>query len=44
VYLVDQPARGRSAWLPKVDGDMRTLSARAVESLFTAPETGGSWP
>lgn len=42
VYLVDQPARGRSAWHPGIDGELRNFSVSTVESLFTAPK--GAWP
>ncbi|NML43889.1 alpha/beta fold hydrolase [Ramlibacter sp. G-1-2-2] len=41
VYLVDQPARGRSAWIDGVDGEVRNLTAASIESLFTV---GGKWP
>jgi pimeloyl-ACP methyl ester carboxylesterase len=44
VYLVDQPARGRSAWHPSVNGPLRILPASDVERRFTAPEIGGNWP
>ncbi|MET4247245.1 alpha/beta hydrolase [Bradyrhizobium sp. LA6.7] len=44
VYMVDQPARGRSAWQPGLDGSVKPLPADAVEKLFTAPEDGGAWP
>ena len=39
VYLVDQPARSRSPWLPDVDGKLATFDAEAIESRFTAQET-----
>jgi pimeloyl-ACP methyl ester carboxylesterase len=42
VYLVDQPARGRSAWNPGVDGELRSFSAATVETLFTG--ASGPWP
>lgn len=44
VYLVDQPARGRSAWHPGIDGELRMYSAQQLERLFTAPEVLGNWP
>jgi hypothetical protein len=36
VYMVDQPARGRSPWLPEVDGKLATFTAGRIESRFTA--------
>lgn len=42
VYLVDQTARGRSAWLPGIDGELLTLSTSAVKRLFTGNQ--GDWP
>ena len=42
VYLVDQPARGRSAWHPGIDGELRNFPVSTVETLFTAPD--GTWP
>jgi pimeloyl-ACP methyl ester carboxylesterase len=44
VYLVDQPARGRSPWLPDVDGKLATFAEEAIESRFTAPEQFNLWP
>ena len=44
VYIVDQPARGRSAWHPGVDGELKGVPASLVEQLFTAPEASGAWP
>ena len=44
VYMVDQPARGRSAWHPGIDGELRMYSAQQLERLFTAPATLGDWP
>jgi pimeloyl-ACP methyl ester carboxylesterase len=43
VYMVDQPARGRSAWHPS-DGALRPFSATQVATRFTAPEVLGPWP
>lgn len=43
IYLVDQPARGRSAWHPKVNGALTILSLTDEENRFTAPEVGGWW-
>lgn len=44
VYMIDQPARGRSAWQPDIDGAVKSVPAEVIQKLFTAPEDGGSWP
>jgi pimeloyl-ACP methyl ester carboxylesterase len=44
VYLVDQPARGRSAWHPGIDGNLRNFPAPVIEQLFTASSVLGKWP
>ncbi|GLQ51807.1 alpha/beta hydrolase [Dyella flava] len=44
VCVVDQPARGRSAWQPEWNGAVKPLPVPLVENLFTAPEDGGSYP
>lgn len=44
VYLIDQPARGRSAYHPAIDGNLATFPAQVIEKLFTDPEDLGSWP
>jgi len=44
VYLVDQPARGRSAWHPQVNGPLRMFTAPQLERLFTASAQLGDWP
>jgi len=44
VYMVDQPARGRSAWQEGIDGKVRTFDAQTLEKLFTAPELHNLWP
>lgn len=44
VYLVDQPARGRSAWHPDVNGKLRMYTAPQLEQLFTAASQLGNWP
>jgi pimeloyl-ACP methyl ester carboxylesterase len=44
VYMVDQPARGRSAWQEGIDGKLRTFDAQTIEKLFTAPELHNLWP
>jgi pimeloyl-ACP methyl ester carboxylesterase len=38
VYLVDQPARGRSVYHPQLDGKYRSYSVSNIENRFTAPE------
>jgi pimeloyl-ACP methyl ester carboxylesterase len=37
-YIVDQPARGRSAWHRGIDGELKAVPAPVIEKLFTAPE------
>ena len=44
VYLVDQPARGRSAWQPSLDGALAPLPVHHVERLFTASADYDDWP
>jgi pimeloyl-ACP methyl ester carboxylesterase len=44
VYLIDQPARGRSAWQPGLDGELRSLTASLQEWLFTASASDPRWP
>lgn len=44
VYMVDQPARGRSAWHPDVNGKLRMYTAPQIEQLFTASANLGNWP
>jgi len=44
VYLVDQPARGRSAWRSSVNGPLQTVPVGTVELRFTAPERFKKWP
>ena len=44
VYLVDQPARGRSAWVASANGLLQFPALANVENRFTAPEIGGNWP
>src|ERR1700723_1084106 len=36
VYLVDQPARGRSPWQPGIDGELPAFVASLQGWLFTA--------
>ena len=44
VYLVDQPARGRSAWNSSANGPWQFPSVASVEQRFTASEVNGNWP
>ena len=44
VYLVDQPARGRSAWRSSVNGPLQAVPVGTVELRFTAPERFKQWP
>ena len=44
VYLIDQPARGRSAWHASTNGPLQGTSAAGIEERFTAPEKSNLWP
>jgi pimeloyl-ACP methyl ester carboxylesterase len=45
VYVVDYPARGRSAYVPDVDGRLGIRSALDLEQIWTAPvQSGGNFP
>jgi len=44
VYLIDQPARGRSAWQPGIDGELTAFAASFQEWLFTAAASDPHWP
>jgi len=44
VYMVDQPARGRSAWHPSTNAPLSGFSPATVAQRFTAPEVNGNWP
>ncbi|MEZ8140722.1 hypothetical protein A1OK_21085 [Enterovibrio norvegicus FF-454] len=45
VYMVDQPARGRSAWHPNLNGELRMFNAGIIEKKFTASEQfEKQWP
>lgn len=45
VYMVDYPARGRSPYVPGVDGKLGIRSALDLEQIWTAPATsGGNFP
>jgi pimeloyl-ACP methyl ester carboxylesterase len=45
VYMVDYPARGRSPYVPGVDGTLGIRTALDLEQIWTAPATsGGDFP
>lgn len=45
VYMVDQPARGRSAWHPNINGELRMFNAGIIQKRFTASEQfENQWP
>jgi len=45
VYMVDYPARGRSPYVPGVDGQLDMRTALQLEQIWTAPATsGGDFP
>lgn len=44
LYIVDQPARGRSAWQRDVDGDQDVYDTLSVEIRFTATQRFKVWP
>lgn len=44
VFMVDQPARGRSVWHPDINGKLRMFTAGQIETLFTASAALGKWP
>jgi pimeloyl-ACP methyl ester carboxylesterase len=45
VYMVDYPARGRSAYVPGVDGALGIRTALELEQIWTAPAaSGGDFP
>src|SRR5882757_6175605 len=37
VYMVDYPARGRSPYVPKVDGELNIRTTLQLEQIWTAP-------
>jgi len=43
VYLIDQPARGRSPWHSSTNGMLSGLPPSTVEQRFTAPEVTRKW-
>jgi len=45
VYMVDYPARGRSPYVPDVDGKLGIRTALQLEQIWTAPAaSGGNFP
>jgi pimeloyl-ACP methyl ester carboxylesterase len=45
VYMVDYPARGRSPYVPDVDGKLGIRTALDLEQIWTAPvPSGGNFP
>ncbi len=44
VYTFEQPARGRSIYNSKLQGELNYYSAELLESLFTATSSLGDWP
>jgi hypothetical protein len=45
VYMVDYPARGRSPYVPGVDGNLGIRTALELAQIWTAPATsGGEFP
>ena len=44
IYMVDQPARGRSPWHPSVNGPLLMRPPDWVSQRFTAPEIAHIWP
>ena len=44
VLVVDQPARGRSAWETTHNRPLTPVRSDAVQAIFTAPRDAGLWP
>jgi pimeloyl-ACP methyl ester carboxylesterase len=44
VYVVDQPARGRSIYQPQLDGTVGNNSVLSMEQMFTATQDFDLWP
>jgi len=44
VYVVDQPARGRSSYNRQADGELTTGTVETIERQFTAIEKYNLWP
>jgi pimeloyl-ACP methyl ester carboxylesterase len=44
VYVVDQPARGRSAYHPEVNGKLKTYGAQFAADRWISPQRVNNWP
>jgi pimeloyl-ACP methyl ester carboxylesterase len=44
VYMVDYPARGRSAYVPDIDGPLTIRTAPLLEKIWTDLTELGDWP
>ena len=44
VYMVDYPARGRSTYVPNVDGPLTIRTAPNLSQIWTALDELGNWP
>lgn len=44
VYMVDYPARGRSAYVPNQDGPLTIRTAPNLSQIWTAMDELGDWP
>jgi pimeloyl-ACP methyl ester carboxylesterase len=44
VYMVDYPARGRSAYVPEIDGPLTIRTAPLLEKIWTDLPELGDWP
>ncbi|GJE87208.1 alpha/beta-hydrolase [Phanerochaete sordida] len=44
IYIVDQPARGRSAWDAAADGPAVLVDARSIAAMFTGVQHFALWP
>lgn len=44
VYVIDQPARGRSPWQPGIDGELTAFAAEVLQRGFTATASDPRWP
>ncbi len=44
VYMQDFPARGRSQYVPSVDGDLNIRNAPGIEQIFTASAATADFP
>jgi pimeloyl-ACP methyl ester carboxylesterase len=44
VYVVDQPARGRSIYIPQLDGPIGNNTVLSMEQMYTATQLFNLWP